>query len=246
MLVLFALVLARILGLLIGAPVFSARALPRRFRLGLAVMIAMALLPAVGRPTLPEDGFGVAGAMAMEGVVGFGLGLIARLFLTGFQLAGGLISFQASFSLASALDPITGARSSVIEGLHLNFATVLFLLVDGHHLLLRALAASYGAFPLGAGDPMAALTPVVFAETASLFEHGVRWAAPVTGLLLLMNGIVGFLNRVMPHLSIFNIGFPMVVFTALTAMVLSIPELASAFFRAFGTLESTLGALVAE
>jgi flagellar biosynthetic protein FliR len=243
-LILFSLVLARVLGLFLGGPVFSTRALPGRFRLALAVMISLALLPTMGTPHLPEDGGAVAGAMAMEGLVGYGIGFLARLFLTGFQLAGGLISFQASFALASALDPITGARSSVIEGLHLNLATILFLIVDGHHLLLRALAASYGAFPLGGPDPLASLTPALFAETSSLFEHGVRLAAPVTGLLLLVNGIVGFLNRVMPQLSIFNIGFPMVVFTAITAMAFSIPELASAFLRSFGTLESTLATLV--
>ncbi len=244
MLILFSLVLARTLGLFLGGPVFSNRAIPRRFRFGLAVMIAFALLPSVGTPVLPEDGGAVAGAMVQEGLIGFGLGLIARLFLTGFQVAGGIIAFQASFALASALDPITGARSSVISGLHLSLATVLFLLVDGHHLLLRALAASYGAFPLGGVDPLAVLTPAVFAQSATLFEHGVRLAAPVTGVLLLINGIVGFLNRIMPQLSIFNIGFPMVVFTALTAMYLSIPELASAFLRSFGTLERELAALV--
>ncbi len=149
MLILFTLVLARILGLFLGGPVFSNPAIPRRFRFGFAIMIAFVLLPTMGTPVLPEDGGAVAGAMVKEGLIGFGLGLIARLFLTGFQVAGGIIAFQASFALASALDPITGARSSVISGLHLSLATVLFLLVDGHHLLLRALAASYGAFPLG-------------------------------------------------------------------------------------------------
>jgi flagellar biosynthetic protein FliR len=242
-LILFSLVMARTTGLLIGAPVFSSKMLPRRFRMGLAVVLSLALLPAAyGRP-LPADGYAVVGAMAVEGLLGFSMGLLVRLVLAAFQLAGGMISFQAGFAMTAAFDPMSGTRSTVLQTLHLNLVTVLFLALDGHHLLVRSLAASYETIPVATAGVMSDLTPALFDEGTTLFQTGAVVAAPVTGLLLLINAVVGFLNRIMPQLSIFNIGFPMSVFTGMVAVFLSIPGLAAAFLRSFGHLEGLLAGL---
>jgi flagellar biosynthetic protein FliR len=208
--------------------------------MGLAVMITFVLLPAAVNRTIPEDGYAVAGAMAMEGLLGFGIGFMVRVVLTAFQLAGGLISFQAGFAMSAAFDPISGSQSTVLQTLHMNLVTVLFLIVDGHHMLLRSLAASYEVIPVASAEVVGDLTRTLFAAGTSMFEIGARVAAPVTGLLLLINGVVGFLNRVMPQLSIFNIGFPMAVFTGLIAVFLSIPELTAGFLQTYGELEATL------
>ena len=243
MLILFSLVLARTFGLFLGAPVFSSQALPRRFRMALAVVISFALLPATTGHSLPDNAYAAAGALAMEGLLGFSIGLLARMVLTAFQLAGHMISFQAGFALTAAFDPLSGTRSTVLQTLHLNLVTLLFLVLDGHHLLLRSLAASYEVIPVASTAIVADLTTTLFAEGTTLFQTGARVAAPVTGLLLLINAVVGFLNRIMPQLSIFNIGFPMMVFTGLTAVFLSIPEVTSAFFRSYEHLQITLAAL---
>jgi flagellar biosynthetic protein FliR len=145
--------------------------------------------------------------------------------------------------MTAAFDPMSGTRSTVLQTLHLNLVTVLFLALDGHHLLVRSLAASYETIPVATGAVMSDLTPTLFAEGTTLFETGAVVAAPVTGLLLLINAVVGFLNRIMPQLSIFNIGFPMTVFTGMVAVFLSIPGLAAAFLRSFGHLEGLLAGL---
>jgi flagellar biosynthetic protein FliR len=211
--------------------------------MALAVVISFALLPAAAGRALPEDAYAVGGAMAVEGLLGFFIGLIVRLVLAAFQVAGHMISFQAGFALTAAFDPFSGTRSTVLQTLHLNLVTLLFLVLDGHHLLLRSLAASYEAIPVASTSVLADLTPTLFAEGTTLFQTGARVAAPVTGLLLLINAIVGFLNRIMPQLSIFNIGFPMAVFTGLTAVFLSVPEVTSAFMRSYEHIQITLAAL---
>jgi flagellar biosynthetic protein FliR len=242
-LVLFSLVLARTFGLFLGAPVFSSKAFPRRFRMALAVVISFALLPAAAGHSLPDNAYAAAGAMALEGLLGFSIGLLVRMVLTAFQVAGHMISFQAGFALTAAFDPFSGTRSTVLQTLHLNLVTLLFLVLDGHHLLLRSLAASYEVVPMASMAVLSDLTTTLFAEGTTLFQTGARVAAPVTGLLLLINGVVGFLNRIMPQLSIFNIGFPMAVFTGITAVFLSIPEVTSAFLRSYEHLQITLAAL---
>jgi flagellar biosynthetic protein FliR len=181
--------------------------------------------------------------MAVEGLLGFSIGLIVRLVLSAFQIAGGMISFQAGFAMTAAFDPMSGTRSTVMQTLHLNLVTVLFLAIDGHHLLIRSLAASFETVPVATAAIMNDVTSTLFAQGKVLFQTGAVVAAPVTGLLLLINATVGFLNRIMPQLSIFNIGFPMTVFTGMVAVFLAIPGTTNAFLRSFAELEVLLTSL---
>lgn len=244
MLILFTLVLARVSGLLIGAPVLSSRSLPRRYSAMLALVLAASLLPAARPSALPEDGYAMVSALATEMATGFAIGLLARLLLTAFQTAGSVISFQMGFAMARTFDPNSGAQSPVIATIHLQLVTMLFLLLDGHHLLLRSVAASYETFPIGMPLQSGLLTQTLFSASGTMYEAAARVAGPVTGLMLLINSLVGLLNRLVPQLSIFNIGFPLTVATGLVAVAYSIPEVVSFFLRAYGSFEGQLAELL--
>ena len=245
MLILGALVLARVTGLFVGAPIFSRGNVPSRFRVLLAVAIAASLLPVVPvTQPLPEDAYAVAGAMIGEIAIGLAIGLVARMVLTAFQLAGAVIAFQMGFALANSFDPDSETSSPVIASLHLGLVTLLFLILDGHHLLIRALAASFETFPLAAGLASETLTRALLSGASSMFEMGVRVAAPVAGLMLLINAMIGFINRVTPQLSIFNIGFPMTVMGGLLAVLVALPHVASFFLYAYQDLQDQLVAMV--
>lgn len=245
MLVLFTLVLARVLGLFMGAPIFSHREIPRRYWMLLAGGVAVGILPGISPEALPADGAAVAWAMLGEVAVGFSIGLLARLTIAGFQLAGQLIGFQAGFAIAQAFDPDSGVQSPLLAALHVNLVTVLFLLLDGHHMLIRALAASYNGFPLGAHLDASFLAEVLISASGTMFEVGARVAAPVTGVLLLANATIGFLNRLMPQLGIFNIGFPMTVAAGLGSVLIALPGVARFFLSSYAQLEDHLAMLVA-
>ena len=244
MLVQGALVLARVTGLFVGAPFFSRSNVPRRFRVLMALWITGALLSVVPTSATPTDAVGVAGAMVGEVAVGLAIGLLARLVLTAFQLAGAMIAFQMGFALANSFDPDSETTTPVIATIHLGLVTFLFLLLDGHHLLLRALAASFETFPLASGLQSDLLTRGLLEAASGMYETGARVAAPVAGLLLLINAMVGFINRVTPQLSIFNIGFPMTVMGGLLAVLVAVPRVASFFLHTYQDLQSQLVTLV--
>ncbi len=244
MLTAFALVLARVLGLFASAPVLGRGELPLRFRLLLCASLAGALLPAAAGAQLPVDAVAIAGALASELALGYAIGLLARLLLSAFQFAGELVAFQSGFAAAQIFDVENQQNGTVIASLHLTLATLLLLAVDGHHLLLRSLAASFESFPLGAPLASDVLAESVMAAGADVFESGARIAAPLTGLLLLLNAAIGFLNRVMPQLSIFNIGFALTVIGGLVGLVIEIPELVMFFQVAFAGLEDRLAGLL--
>ena len=218
--------------------------MPLRFRAMVVAVLAGTLLPIAQPQTLPQDGYAVAVAMTSELAIGFALGFLARLLLTAFQLAGGIIAFQMGFAMARTIDPSSGVQTTVMATVHLQLVTVLFFLVDGHHVLIRSLAASFETFPIGDALDTGALSQSLFSATGFMYETGARVAGPVTGVMLLINSLIGFLNRIVPQLSIFNIGFPLTVMTGLVAVLISIPEAVAFFLRAFETFEEQLAALV--
>src|SRR5688500_12159611 len=103
MLSLFTLVFCRVGGLFLVAPLFSRRGVPLRARVLLAVAISICLVPVVPAPAA-AGGDAAAGAAGMAGElsIGVAIGLLARLLLTAFQLAGEIIAFQMGFSLAAS------------------------------------------------------------------------------------------------------------------------------------------------
>jgi flagellar biosynthetic protein FliR len=229
---LFTLVLCRVGGLFLVAPFFSRGGVPLRARVLLAVAISLCLLPIVPSQSSPGDAASVAAGMAGELAIGVAIGLFARLLLTAFQLAGEIIAFQMGFALASSFDPESEATEPVISSIHLGLVTLLFLVLDGHHLLVRAIAASFETFPVGAGLESETLARGLLASASEMYETGARVAAPVAGLLLLLNAMIGFVNRITPQLSIFNIGFPITVVGGMLGLLVVLPRLASFFLQA--------------
>jgi flagellar biosynthetic protein FliR len=241
---LFALVATRVAGLFIGAPALARRDVPARHRVALALALTGAMLPGLAPVALPEGAAAALAAFAAELLLGLALGLLARLALMAFELAGEITSTQMGLALGASYDPESGEVTPLLATLQLSLATLLFLTLDGHHALLRSVAASFQILPPGSALRADVIAAVLSDAFQAALELAVRVAAPVSGLLLLVNGLIGFLNRVTPQLSIFNVGFPLTVAVGFLATAASLPDLAMRFAQAYAQLEQQSSALL--
>ncbi len=245
MLITFMLVSARVGGLFLGAPILSRRDMPRRFKVILIFAIAGLLGPVAVTGTAPTDAGEVVRIMFSELVLGASIGLLARFMIAAFQLAGTMMGRQMGFAMANGFDPETQSQSSVVASLHTNMAAFMFLLLDGHHMLLRAMAASYESFPMGGTLESAALAETMMMGGARIFNDGARIAGPVTGIMLLINVMLGFMNKINPQLSIFNVGLPLTVMSGLVAVLISTPDTIHSVIRIYEVLVNDVATLVA-
>src|SRR5581483_2898791 len=147
----FLLVLARIAGLVLAAPVFGHLLVPVRVRIGLAMTFAVALAPAVA-PGTPDfaSSWMLARALAVESATGVLLGLVAQLVFAGVQLGGQLAGIQMGFGVVNLIDPQTHAQVTVVSEWQNLLALLVFLALDVHHLLVSALLESFRTVPPGA------------------------------------------------------------------------------------------------
>ena len=189
------------------APGLGGKQIPAMVKIALTVMIALALAPSV---TLPADvqRSGLVLVILKEAAVGLSLAFAIQALIAGVELAGHLASYQIGFSYAATVDPVSGVRNTLLVSLYSMLAVLAFLGVNGHHALLRALAESYAAVPIGAIQVSPTLVTAVRDLLAMVFVVGVRLAAPVLIVLLIVELVIGLISRAAPSLSFMVIGYP--------------------------------------
>ena len=204
----FALLLIRPGMVVMLAPGLGGRQIPAMVKIGLTVMTALALIPSVA---LPESvaGAGLAMVVLHEVAIGLSLAFALQALITGVEFAGHLASYQIGFSYGATIDPISGVRSTMLVSLYGMLATLVFLGVNGHHALLRALSESYAGVPIGALRVGPTLVDAARDILAMVFVVALRLAAPVLIVLLIVELVVGLISRTAPSLSFMVIGYPL-------------------------------------
>lgn len=208
----------RIAAVLLLTPILYAVNMPAPVRvllvIALAAAIAMPLAPAV--PV--HDTGALFAALAREAAIGAVLGVGILTAFAGFTLAGRLVDVQVGFGMAQVLDPLTRSNLPVLSAIFGLVAVVFFFLVDGHHALLRGIAASVERFPPGdAADFGAAAQPLV-RHGAALFTLGFALAAPVVLALLLVEFVLGVVARNLPQMNMLALGIPVKILAGLFAL----------------------------
>lgn len=223
------LVSSRVGGLVLVAPVFSARTVPLRVRTMLVILLSLLLRPAA-LADAPAQGLAVTpGAVLGEVLAGLAIGLGAALFVGAAELAGDLAAIHAGLSGAALLDPLTRTSIPALGQLTQLFAVALLLAADGHLLMLRALGESLAALPPGSAMDLRGGAGAMVALGSGLFSAGLRFAGPVVAAVLVANAALALLGRAAPQLNVLSVAFPVQIAVGLFALAAALPYLAPAF-----------------
>jgi flagellar biosynthetic protein FliR len=203
------LVFVRVSGLLIAAPFFGQNSIPTRVRVLMGAVLAYSLAGfATGPlPEYVEHDVGFALIVLIEASTGILIGFTARLIFWAINFAGTIMGYQMALSLSQTYNPMTGASSNAL-GQILSYAFLLaFLLLDGHHMLLRALAQSFEAIPLG-GGLLASGGPLLLDWMGDFFRIALRFAAPFLVLLFFTDIALGIFATLIPQANLFTLSLP--------------------------------------
>ncbi len=229
--------------LMMAAPPFGAAYAPAPVRVGLAAILGLAVWPAAGPPVHgPEVGLTLV--IARELAIGLAIGVAMRALLAGAEMAGHLTSLQIGLSYGAIIDPQSGVRNNLLASLYGNLALVTFFAIDGHHALIRTLAASYQSMPVGLGGIDGSLATSVSTMLGTVFVLGVRFAMPVIAALLVVELAMGLISRAAPALNLMVVGVPLRLAVGLLVVIVVLPAMPGVV-RRFSTHAVDLGALLA-
>jgi len=217
--------LVRVLALFSVAPLLSHRAVPNRVKLALAVGVAAVLVPTMQTPPITDVLSGAGLALLVQNIlIGAMLGFAVRLIFAALELTGELIGLQMGLSFAGFFNPASGMAQNAIGSFMSLLALLMFIAIDGHLMLLHALAESFRLFPLvgGSGEMPMSFDHVV-RLAAGMFSIALSLALPFLAVMLLTNIVLGVLARVAPQLNVFAIGFPLTILVGLSTLMLLLP-----------------------
>jgi len=217
-LVRFGLVLVRPGVLVAFAPVFGGQSAPAMVRIGLAVVLTVLLAPFVTLPaTLTTPGLAVV--LVREVAIGLALSMSVTLVVGAAELAGYLTGFQLGFAYAAVADPQTGVQNNIIATIYGMMALLVFLGINGHHDVIRALAWSYQALPIGVGHVHASMSATVTQMLGFVLAEGVQLAAPIIVVLLVLQLAIGLMTRIAPSLNVLVISYPLQLLVGMVTLI---------------------------
>jgi flagellar biosynthetic protein FliR len=226
----FALLLIRPGMLVIGTPFLGAPYAPTTMRLGLTMILAFILAPIV--PAAVDLSMGaLTFTVLREMLIGLALAFGVRVLMEGADMAGQLLGYQIGLSYGSLVDPQSGVRNTVFASLYSNLVVILAFATNLHLTIVRAMAASFTALPIGLGGVNAGIVGVTARTLGIVMIIGVRLAAPVTVVLLLTEVIVGLMARMAPSLNVLVVGAPARVIIGLLVVAATLATLPAIFER---------------
>jgi flagellar biosynthetic protein FliR len=198
----------RIGGFVLAAPIASEATIPTRVKVIFTLALAFLLAPLAPVPTGLSI-FSGAGALTavQEMVIGVAIGLVMQLAFDALILAGQTISMTMGLGFATLIDPQHGANVPVLGQMFMIMGTLTYLAVNGHLVLLGALANSFQTLPIGSAGLDKGFLLSLATWGGRIFETGLLVALPAVIALVIVNLALGVVTRAAPQLNLFGIGF---------------------------------------
>ncbi|WP_374260998.1 flagellar biosynthetic protein FliR [Zoogloea sp.] len=244
-LALLALPLARVLGLVGVAPVFGNSGIPRRIKLVVGLGITLGLIPALpAMPTISLGSWDGLLALVQQTLTGVAMGLTLRVVFAALDVMGEIVSLQMGLSFATFFDPVAGGQTGVVGEFLTLVSTLIFLALNGHLLMVDALAHSFEWLPITATPPHKGGWLLLARFGGTAFAAGLLMALPIVTALLITNIALGVLTRAAPQLNLFAIGFPITLTVGFGVLILSLSHLAPIFQHFYDLGFQTMADLV--
>jgi flagellar biosynthetic protein FliR len=216
----------RVLAMFSVAPVFSLKSIPQRAKIGLAFFVALAAQASLGnQPQISMNSPQALGAVVQQVGVGMSIGFAVRLVFTSIELAGELVGLQMGLNFASFFNPGSNAQVSAVARFMGHMSMLLFVVMNGHLIVLMAVVKSFDSFPVD-GNFLEVLAQVkLYTLGTQLFASALWMALPMVAMLLFVNLTMGVISRVAPQMNIYAIGFPVTLTMGLVGVTVTLPML---------------------
>lgn len=236
----FLLVLVRMTGLFVVAPVFGRRNIPAYMKIGFSFFISLILVNTTAIQPAPYDDNLLSYALLIikEFMVGLSTGFIAYITYTAIYIAGEIIDMQIGFGIVNVMDPISNIQVPVTSNVYFIISMLVLLSINGHHMLIRALFDSYKLLPPGSASFDADLADGLMNLFGTVFATGFKIAAPVVAAIFIADVALGTISRMVPQMNIFVIGMPLKIIVGLIILAITIPAFISVMESVFGLMDT--------
>jgi flagellar biosynthetic protein FliR len=196
----------RLTGLMLFAPFLGSAVIPARVKAMLVLSLTVLLFPAVGHNLAPSTLATWPLMVFMEFMIGAAMGIATNVVFEAAQMAGQVLGIQMGYSLVNLIDPQTQVNITVMSVFYQSIVLLLFLRMDVHYWLLRAIGNSFLYMPPGTMHIGSLFTMAVVKTVGQIFGLGIQIAAPVLSATLVADIVLGLLGKASPQLPLMLLG----------------------------------------
>lgn len=223
--VILLLIFVRILSAFVSAPVFSHSAIPVIPKIFIAFVIAYVIFTITDKTKITVE-FGtwfLVTNVIKEAIVGLLIGYALNMVFYGISFAGSIMGFDIGLSGAQMLNPLEETESNVIGEVIYFMAMLIFLLINGHHYLIRALYSSFTIVPLGKYVINKPVFDMMLKYSASVFVIAIKISAPILVSYFLIHIAEGIVSRVIPQMQVFFVTQPLKIGLGFAILAMVVP-----------------------
>lgn len=212
--------------MMLTAPIFSAQSVPIKVRVAAAAVITIVVIPVL--PPLPLVDFVSGDALLIaihQVLIGAIMGFALQLAFNIFVMSGHILAMQAGLGFSMMNSPQDGIQVTVVGQLYLMLATLLYLALDGHLILIREVLNSFNTLPIGPSGISAAGYWMLISWSSEMFLSAVMMVLPAITALLMVNVSFGVMSKASPQLNPFSVGFLITIIFAFVIIYITLPSL---------------------
>jgi flagellar biosynthetic protein FliR len=237
--------LSRTSGLMISAPIFQSRVIQGRVKVLFAMALALVVAPYI-RSDLDLNSFSTMMAIVtliQELLVGLIMGFMVNMAFYAVQIAGYFADTSMGFGIVNVIDPNTGTQMPVMGQFNYILATMIFLAMNGHHTMIRALIQSYEVIKPGMFFIKKEAVGIFVNAFANMFYLGFKIGLPIMGAVFLTDVALGIISKLVPQVNVFVIGFSVKIILGFILLIFFIPVYVMLVAAIFGNSGETFGTL---
>jgi flagellar biosynthetic protein FliR len=235
---LFFLIFARIIALVMMAPLLNSGSIPRVAKIAIALLASSLVYPMMassGYP-IPQNGLAFALIALGEVMIGIVMALLLRIMYAAFETAGQMFSLQMGFGASQVFDPLAQIEIPLL-GQFLNLvAMFVFVFTRGFQKIFLT-GVYYSFLSVRASDLVLLredLVATMLRGLGNLFQNALIIAFPILGTLFLVQIVMGLLGKAAPQMNLLVMGFPLSIGVAFLIMLVTMPFIMETFDRIIG------------
>ncbi|MEA5444269.1 flagellar biosynthetic protein FliR [Gammaproteobacteria bacterium AB-CW1] len=226
----------RVAGMIMVAPVFATAFIPVQIRVLLAVALTAAIVPILEpAPAVEVLSFQGLVITLQQVLIGVTIGFLVQMVFDAVVISGQIIAMSMGLGFAFMVDAQRGVSVPIVGQFLLIMATLLYLTMDGHLILIEVLVNSFNSMPVGQAGLVRDDMWSVVMFGAEMFKGAVQIALPAVVALQTVLIAFGVMSRVAPTMNLFAVGFPAAMTLGFLILMVTLPHMQPALF---GLLQS--------